>query len=179
MAAIASLSGTKSDLSPPANLLNQVKPNITTPVRVANVPRDVFFDAIRDPWGYLSGQRKVVNRVDMQAKITPLIQRQLKSGNGFAGLDLRAMGSGSSIAFRDGFAMSVHEIPAMARRAGMDKGNALVLIRDGMSELLANNRYETYQQLVWASKHTGLFIEVVTDGRSWTFTPDMNSRPHW
>jgi hypothetical protein len=171
-----------SDVRLPSNLLNQPDHSqraSPTPIRVANTPRDLLLDIIRDTGGYLSGQRTVANRADMQAKIAPLIQRQLQSGNGFAGLDLRAMGTGPSIVFSDGYAMSVHELPAMARRAGMAKGNGLVMIRDGMSGLLSSNKYDTYQQLVWASRNTGLFIEVVTDGRSWTFTPDMNSRPRW
>jgi hypothetical protein len=170
MTTIASLTRPIADPRQPGQLpidIERAKQLPAVPARVANAPRDLLLDIIRNTGSYLSGMRTVANRADMAAKIGPLIRQQLESGNGFAGLDMRAMGgTGPSIVFSDGSAMSVHEIPAMARRAGMAKGNGLVLIRDGMSGLLSSNNYDTYQQLVWASRATGLHIEIVSDGRS-------------
>jgi hypothetical protein len=149
------------------------------PRLLANAGLEWCLDVLNNPFAYLSGQRSVANRAAMAKKIIPLIRRQLKSGRGLAGLDLRMWGSGPSIVFADGRAMSIHELPRMARAAGMVPGNVLVVIRDGLADVLNNRQDDTYQQFVWASRATGLRIEVVTDGRSWTFTPNMNPRPGW
>jgi hypothetical protein len=150
-----------------------------SPTLLAHAASEWFEDVLRDPIGYLTGQRSVANRVDMAKKIIPIIRWQLKSGRGLAGLDLRMWGSGPSIVFADGRAMSVHELPRMARAAGMLPGNVFVVMRDGLADVLNNHQYDTHSQFVQASRVTGLRIEVVTDGRSWTFTPNMNPRPGW
>lgn len=184
MTAIASLTRPIVDPRPAGQLpfdldIATVKQPPAVPVRVANAPLDLLFDIIRNPGNFLRGERTVANRADMALKIGPLIRQQLQSGSGVAGLNLRAMGTGPSIVFSDEYAMSVHEIPAMARLAGMPRGSTLVLVRDGMSGVLSINGYDAYQQFVWASGNTGLNIIVHSDGTSWVFTPNMNPRPSW
>jgi hypothetical protein len=153
--------------------------NPAPPRLLVNASSELFLDFFRDPFPYLSGQRSVKNRDDMAKKMMPLVQEQLKSGRGLAGLDLRMWGSGPSIVFANGRAMSVHELPRMARAAGMSPGNVLVVLRDGLADVLNNPQYDTRLQFLWASQATGLYIEVVTDGRSWTFTPNMNPPLGW
>ena len=65
-------------------------------------------------------------------------------------------GSGPSIVFANGRAMSVHELPRMARAAGMSPGNVLVVLRDGLADVLNNPQYDTRLQFLWASQATGL-----------------------
>jgi hypothetical protein len=182
MTAIASLNRPSAAPRPPGQLptdIDRTESPRPVPDRVANALLDFLHDFTRNTRSFLSGERTVANRADMVMKIAPLIREQLQSGNSVAGINLRASGTGPSIVFSDGFAMSVHEIPAMARLAGMPRGSTLVLVRDGMSGVLSTNGYDTYQQFVWASRNTGLRIVVHSDDKVWVFTPNMNSRPSW